>query len=141
MDRLIEFLGNHAVLTAALIAVLIAIAVNEIFRLMRGGRRVSPQEAVRLINDQNALVVDLRPAAEFKRGHILGAMNAPYANLGEHLAKLKKAGDRPLLLCCGLGSVSVQAGLRLRKEGLEQICALTGGLNAWQGAGLPVTTK
>ncbi len=141
INQLFEFAGNHALLSSALITVLLLIAANEIFRVLRGGQRISPAEAVRLINHENALVVDVRPAAEFKRGHILGAISAPYASFDEHLTKLRKHAERPLVLCCALGSTSAQAGLRLRKEGFAAVHPLTGGLNAWQGANLPVTTK
>jgi len=77
MDQLFEFLGHHPVLFSALGAVLVLLIVNELTAAMLGDRRLSPLEAVRLINDQNALILDVRPHGDYKRGHILnGAQRA-----------------------------------------------------------------
>ena len=141
MDRLFEFLANHPALTGAALLILILIAINEFIAQRRGGQRVGPADAVRLINDQDAVVIDLRSAADFKRGHILGAINVPFARLDAQLPELKKHSDKPVILCCALGSVSGQAGSKLRAAGFQAVHPLAGGLNAWQGASMPVTAK
>ena len=48
---------------------------------IKSGRPVSPHEVTRLVNEGNAVLVDLRDSAEFKAGHIVGAINVPYAKL------------------------------------------------------------
>ncbi len=142
MDRFFEFLGNHPLLTAAAAAILILIALNEIVLARRGGKRISPAAAVRLMNDRGAQLIDLRPAAEFKRGHILGAINAPYPRLDEQLAALRKNhGDKPVILYCALGSNSPGAGAKLRGAGFQEVYLIAGGLNAWESASMPVTAK
>lgn len=141
MLQLSEFLSNHYLLTSALVLVSLAIIINELLIVRRGGQRVAPADAVRMINDQGALVVDLRSVADFKRGHILDSVNIPMMKLNDQLATLRKHEGKPLLLCCALGSVATQAGIRLRGAGFEQVYPLAGGINAWQNAGLPLTTK
>ena len=141
MNQLAEFLGNHPVLSGSLLVVLAAIAVNEWLIVRRGGTRVSAADAVRLINDRDAQVIDLRAVADYKRGHILNAINVPLAKLEGEMVKLQKKKDRPLVLCCALGSVSLQAGAKLRAAGFSEVYPLTGGINAWQNAGLPVTAS
>ena len=43
----------------------------------RGGNRVSTLEATQLINQKDAVIVDIRDQAEFARGHIAGARSLP----------------------------------------------------------------
>ncbi len=141
MLQISEFLSNHLMLTVALVTVLLGICANELVLIRRGGQRISPADAVRMINDRGAKVVDLRAPADFKRGHILDALNVPMAKLDEHMASLRKQQDKPLVLCCALGSVATQAGIKLRGAGFTEVYPLAGGVGAWQNAGLPLTGK
>jgi rhodanese-related sulfurtransferase len=141
MLQLSEFLTHHALLAAALLFVLIVMVFNELLIIRRGGKRIAPSDAVRLINDQDALIVDLRAPADFKRGHILAALNVPMAKLDEQISSLNKHQNKPLLLCCALGSVAATAGIKLRKAGFTEVHPMAGGINAWQNAGLPLTSK
>jgi rhodanese-related sulfurtransferase len=141
MQPILEFLANHWILASALVFVLALMAANEAWTALRGEKRLSPADAVRLINDQNAIVLDVRSPADFKKGHILNALNIPAARLEERLGEISRFKERPVLCYCALGSVAPQACVRLRKLGFATVYVLKGGLNAWQGASLPVTTK
>lgn len=141
MLQLTEFLANHMLLATALLLILLALVANELVLIRRSGLRLSPADAVRLINDQGAAVIDLRTVADFKRGHILDARNIPMAKLADSISDLKKLKGKPLVLCCALGSTAAQAGIRLRAEGFENVYPMAGGINAWQNAGLPLTSK
>ncbi len=141
MQQFSEFFGNHLLLSGALLAILVALIANELVLIRRGGRRLTPSDAVRLINDKDALIVDLRAATDFKRGHIVDSRNIPMARLDEEIKSLRKHQSKPILLCCALGSVAAQAGVKLRAQGFEEVYPMSGGINAWQGAGLPLTTK
>jgi rhodanese-related sulfurtransferase len=141
MQQFIEFLARHWLLTSAFVAVVAAMALNELWTAFRGEKRLSPSDAVRLINDKNALVLDVRPAAEFKKGHILNAVNIPAMRIEERIGEIAKYKDQPVLCYCALGASSPQACTRLRKQGFATVYSLRGGMNAWQGASLPVTTK
>lgn len=141
MQAILEFLTEHWILTSALVTVLLLMVANEIWTATRGEKRLPPADAVRLINDQNALVLDVRGVADFKKGHILNALNIPAARLAERINEIGKYKDRPVLCYCALGTVAPAACTRLRELGFATVYSLKGGLNAWQGASLPVTTK
>jgi rhodanese-related sulfurtransferase len=141
MPQLLEFLQNHPVLFAALGAVLALLILNEVAGSLMGEKRLGVLEAVRLINDRDAVIVDLRPAPEYKRGHLLNALNLPFAKLDERAAEVGKDKARPVLLYCALGSTAGQAAVKLKKLGYAEVYPLRGGLNAWTGASLPTTTK
>jgi rhodanese-related sulfurtransferase len=141
MQTLIEFLANHWILTTALVTVLALMVANEIWTAVRGEKRLAPAEAVRLINDRNALILDVRGPADFKKGHILNALNIPAARIEERAGEIAKFKERPVLCYCALGTVAPAVCTKLRQQGFATVYSLKGGLNAWQGASLPVTTK
>ena len=141
MDQLLQFLGQHPVLFSALGVVAVLLILNEMSGVMTGEKRLSPQEAVRLINDRHALVLDVRPPADFKKGHILNALNVPQPKLGERLNELGKDTARPIVVYCALGGVAAQATHTLKKAGYSEVYPLRGGLNNWLSASLPVTTR
>lgn len=141
MPQLVEFFQNHLLLFAAGGVILVLLVVNEMTATLLGEKRVNATEAVRLINDRDALIVDLRPAPEFKRGHLLNAMNLPFPKIEERASEIGKDKARPVVLYCALGSMAGQAAIKLKKLGFTEVYPLKGGLNAWTGANLPVTAK
>lgn len=102
------------------------------------GTQVSPAQAVMLMNRQNAVVVDVRDAAEFAAERIEGARNIPAAELAKRSKELEKFKSRPVILACASGSRASKAVGTLRKEGFQQVYNLGGGLKAWKDAGQPV---
>ena len=128
-------------LASALGLVAVLLILNEMSGVVTGEKRLSAPDAVRLINDANALVVDVRPAGDFKKGHILNALNLPQAKLAERMSELGKDTARPIVVYCALGGVSAQAAHAMRKAGYTQAFPLAGGLNGWMAASLPVTTR
>ncbi|HEX2331784.1 MAG TPA: rhodanese-like domain-containing protein [Burkholderiales bacterium] len=107
-----------------------------LFRRSAGGPWVTTAEATHLINREDALVVDVRDPGEYGAGHILGAKNVPLSRLND--AEVAKRKDRPVIVYCEGGERSSKAVAALKKQGFTRVVNLTGGLRAWQQAGLPV---
>ena len=103
-----------------------------------GGPWVNTLEATQLINRSDALVIDLRPAEEFAKGHILGAKNIPLADLERRKGELDKHKAKPLIVHCATGASAGGSVALLRREGFGSVHNLAGGFAAWQAAGLPV---
>jgi rhodanese-related sulfurtransferase len=141
MDPFLIFVGNHPLLFSALGVVIVLIIANEVHGNLRGGQKLTPAAAVRFANDNDARFVDVRTAADFKRGRIIDAINVPAAKLDERLKSLEKEKSRPLILYCAMGTTAPAVAQKLRDAGFESVYAMRGGLNAWQAAGLPLTTK
>ncbi len=91
-----------------------------------------------LINREDALVVDLREAAEVAQGKIIGARHVPIAQLEARAGELRKNKQKPVIAYCARGNQSAQAVAILRKHGYANVFNLSGGFAAWQEAGLPV---
>lgn len=103
-----------------------------------GGANVSTLQATQLINRENALVIDVREAADYARGHVIGAKNVPLGELIARSGDFEKYKARPVILVCASGSRSGSALATLRNRGFTKVANLAGGFAAWQQAGLPV---
>jgi rhodanese-related sulfurtransferase len=127
---------NYLYIAAALLsgAMLILPAVR------RGvaGATISTLQATLLINQQNALVLDVREAAEYEKGHMLNARNIPLGELEARAAEIDKYKAKPVIVVCDNGNRSGRAATALRKRGFEQVFTLGGGIGAWRQAGLPL---
>ena len=135
MEQLFEFIGNHPLLVGAFLLILALFVRNE---LVRGGRAVTPQELVNLVNRDGAVVVDVRDKNEFSEGHIVGAINVPHTALANRLAELEKYKERPLVLACKMGQHAGASGTVLRKAGFQNVSRLKGGVAEWRNQSLPV---
>lgn len=109
-----------------------------VLRRGTGGASVSTPEAVQLINRQDALVLDVRNVDEFQKGHIINSRNIPLSQLESRLADIERHRDKPVIVACESGMRSANAAASLRKQGFTQVFNLSGGISAWQQAGLPV---
>ena len=108
--------------------------------IARGGggpSRVGTNEAVRLINREKAVLLDVSEPAEFAAGHASGSRNVPFGQL-EKSTDLPKNKTLPLVVVCPTGARAGRAVSILRKLGYEKAQALSGGLAAWREASLPV---
>lgn len=141
MEQFLEFFANHPLLFAALGVVVTLLIANEVHANLTGGKRLSAMEAVRLINDRDPIILDVRPVAEYKRGHLLNAVNLPLMKLEERATELGKDRQKPVLVYCALGGSSLTAGEKLRKQGFAEVYPLRGGINGWMNSNLPVTTQ
>lgn len=132
MDFLIE---NWILVMAAMTSGLLLLWPS----LSRGGRgsSVSVAEAVRLINREKAVLVDVCEPAEYAAGHVAGAKNVPVASIeGSKLLPADK--QTPLVLVCASGARSNRAAAKLRQLGYQHAHVLAGGMSAWREANLPV---
>lgn len=106
-----------------------------------GGPWVSTLQATQLMNRDDAVVIDLRAAADFANGHILGARNIPLADLERRAGELDKYKSKPVIVHCAQGNSSGDGLALLRKRGFGNVVNLSGGYAAWLQAGLPVEKK
>jgi rhodanese-related sulfurtransferase len=132
MDRYLEFILNHYILSLAL-AVVTFLLIQEFFdTAFKRFDSISPMLAVQKIDDEKTVVIDVREAPDFSQGHIENAVNAPLSKLAEQLPSLQKYQKNLLLITCQTGTRAAAAAKLLTKSGFENVLILTGGMNAWQ---------
>lgn len=137
MEQLVEFAGNHVLLTLALIGSLALVVATELRLKAQGLTHVSPGDAVRLIN-KSAQVIDVRSAEAFGSGHIANSRNIELASLEADPDSVKKNKSKVLLTVCDSGLTSGKAAAVLRKAGYENSFSLRGGIQAWRAENLPL---
>ncbi|WPB56573.1 rhodanese-like domain-containing protein [Xylophilus sp. GOD-11R] len=112
-----------------------------IWPLIRGavGGDLTPARAVQLINQQKAVVIDVRETEEFAAGtRLAGARNIPLGELEAKLPGAVKNKALPVIIVCPTGGRASRALSTVKKLGYEQAQVLAGGLKAWKEANLPL---
>lgn len=138
MQQLIEFTMNHWIL----ILTFVGVAGFLVFNMLVGDKdALDPVAATELINHQDAVVVDVRPSADFNKGHIINAISIPSNGFANQMGVLNKHKEKPIIISCRSGAQSSTATVQLKKAGFEQVYNLKGGILAWQSANLPITRK
>jgi len=74
-QQLIEFSSNHRLLVLAFVATLLMLIVSEIQQRLSRVKEVSPGEATRLLNHEQATLIDMRSDKDYREGHIVNAVN------------------------------------------------------------------
>ena len=124
-------------------------------------RRVSPEEAKELMDNEGYAYVDVRSVPEFAAGHATGAYNIPLNHLGpdgpapnaQFLAAMDKTfpKDAKLIVSCQAGGRSARAAAQLEAAGYTNVVDLSAGFEGkmdpmtrqvsagWRRKGLPVS--
>ena len=139
MDKFLEFSSNHTLLVLALVVSFFVVVFTELRRKASGLVNVEAIEAVRLINNE-AVVLDLRSADAFAKGHIVNARNIPADELDGRMNSLEAMKSKSMIAVCDAGATSTKAVNTLRGAGFESVYGLKGGMTGWSNAGLPVVT-
>ena len=135
METFLIFITENLVAFFLLTALIFALIFHE---GKKGGNKIDHSEATRMINRENATVIDIRNTAEFSEGHLVNSINISEDNISEQINTIEKNKEIPILLICKNGSSSKKAGMKLIKLGYANVNLLSGGIIGWQTAGLPL---
>ena len=141
MDLFISFVTHNWMLIIALVVILVMLFFNLFGSRLRGYEVIDPLESVKLINHEDAVVIDVRENKEYHSGHILNSIHIPQGNLASRITELEKYKSKPIIVGCRSGHRSGHACALLKKQGFETVYNLKGGVMAWQSANLPLTRK
>lgn len=139
MQDIMEFVRDHLVLSLAWVALLIAVIVTTFKSSFSKVREITRGEATRLINKEDALVVDVRPREEFRKGHITNSVNVVAADIkNNNVGELAKHKARPVVVVCANGVNARASAEALNKAGFENVSILKEGIAGWSGENLPL---
>lgn len=133
MDRLIEFVSNHYLLSSAFVVLAIALLLYE---TRRAGKSLNTRELTQMVNAGQAVVLDIRQVKDFAAGHIVDAINIPRDKLASRTSELDKHKDKTIVVVCDSGMTAGPACIELQKAGFTT-ARLSGGINSWRGDNLP----
>ncbi len=97
-----------------------------------GFRRIDVATARDIIGSGNALVLDVRDADSYRRGHIEGSELATKENFQSYLSDTPK--EKPLIICCYHGNSSQTYAKLFADLGFADVYSLDGGYEAWAHA-------
>ena len=138
MEQFIEFVINHPLHGGALLMLASALAFTE---MRKGGQSVSTAQLTRIVNQDQGVVIDVREKADFSKGHIVNAINIPYAKIKECADELEKYREKTIIVVDAMGQHSGSVGKALKAEGLANVVRLQGGMSTWTSDSLPVVRK
>jgi rhodanese-related sulfurtransferase len=88
------------------------------------------------LNAGTAILVDIREPSEYAREHIVGARPVPISGFDRH--DFDRDRDKAVVFHCRSGSRTAAHAARILAKGFREPYALSGGIEAWKAAGLPV---
>ena len=139
MQEIMQFVGRHPILSIAWIALLVAVLVTTFKSLTSKVKVITRGEATRLINKEDAVVVDLRQRDDFRKGHIAGSINLlPSEIKANNVGELEKHKDKPVIVVDGSGMQCQEPANALTKAGFAQVFVLKEGVAGWAGENLPL---
>jgi rhodanese-related sulfurtransferase len=90
------------------------------------------------MNQQGALLLDVREPAEYAAIHAPNAKLIPLGEVGLRLKEIEAYKDKPIAVICRSGRRSAKAVALLQEAGFSQVSNVQGGIQAWEQAGLEV---
>lgn len=134
MENLFAFIYQESLLITALLVLVVLFLRRE---SAASGEKLSPNQTVRAMNADEALVLDIRDKKEFSAGHISGAMHIPHTKVANSLSQLEKYREKRIIIADKLGQQAGSVGKLLAKEGFNA-ARLGGGMEEWRTQGMPV---
>ncbi len=97
------------------------VAASELLEHIEGGRA--------------PFILDVRSVAEYRAGHVPGAVNVPFWLIPFRAASLRVEPDAPVIIYCGHGPRALLARAALRARGFTSVACLAGHWSEWKAAG------
>lgn len=102
----------------------------------KGGKAITYHQLTRLINADQAVVLDVRETKEYEAGHIAGAINIPFNKVKDRMSELEPKKHQLIVVVDKLGQHSGSIGRDLGKQGFN-VNRLSGGMSEWLNEKLP----
>jgi len=139
MQDIMQFAGNHTILSLAWVVLLVLVIVTTFKGLFSKVKTISRGEATRLINKEDAVVVDVRGRDDFRKGHISNSYNVLAADIKKgSFSELEKHKAQPLIVVCATGTSASDSAAQLNAAGFTQVYVLKDGISGWSGENLPL---
>ena len=102
--------------------------------------QISQQELLTALKtaDHNIVVLDVRSAEEYEEGHLANAINVSHNTVVDKLNFLSQYKDKKVVVHCRSGRRAAFAENILAENGFKNVHHLTGDMNGWLEAKLPV---
>ncbi|NUF50562.1 rhodanese-like domain-containing protein [Gilliamella sp. ESL0250] len=140
--EMLPFIKNHLLLSVGWVVLFVAIIVLTIKSKLSKVKIINNAQAIHMINKQGAVIVDIRSADSFKKGHITDSHNILPIDIKNASAKtIEKFKENIVILIDENGLSSAGIGEILVKQGFLNVFTLKDGIAGWNGENLPLVRK
>jgi rhodanese-related sulfurtransferase len=98
-------------------------------------KQVSSDQAEKIGDRPNALILDVREAAEYQQAHLINAVNVSLSQLEQEIQEIVPDKSTPIVCYCAGGNRGALAADTLNKMGYTNAVSIEGGLKAWESSG------
>ncbi|WP_367680295.1 rhodanese-like domain-containing protein [Candidatus Fukatsuia anoeciicola] len=139
LQEIIQFINRHPILSLVWIILLGSIIIFMFKSYFSNTKEITHNETIRLINKENATVIDTRNHEDYCKGHIVNSININPSDIKNgNLTGLKKNKAHPIIIICATGMVSNYITNDLYKVGFKRIFILKEGISGWNRENLPL---
>ncbi|KEY91592.1 hypothetical protein CF67_14016 [Candidatus Photodesmus blepharus] len=139
MQEYIDFFQQNMILSLVWIALFSALFINIVKSLTATYKLITVSEIIRLINRENGVVLDVRSKDEFKKGHIIDAINlSPSEIKSGNFGSIEHQKSIPIIVVCKTGQIAQESASVLAKLGFKRVHLLKNGLLSWNEANIPL---
>ncbi|MFQ1046954.1 rhodanese-like domain-containing protein [Avibacterium paragallinarum] len=137
-----EFAKNHMLMVIAWVALFVMVIYSYLQAFTSKVKLIDNPQLVSLMNNQDAVVIDVRTLDEFGRGHIIHSINLLPSDIKKQsLGKLEQHKNTPIIVVCETGMSASSSANLLIKQGFTDVYTLREGIAGWRSANLPLIKK
>lgn len=139
MQEIMQFVSNHPMLSLAWVVLLGAVIFTTFQSWCSKVGDIARDEAIRLINKEGAVIVDLRNRDDYRKGHIVNSLNLAASDIKSgNLGELEKAKGQPVIIVFASCITSRDPAQNLIKTGFGRVYVLKEGISGWSEENLPL---
>lgn len=141
MESFSEVLADYWWVGLILVGLIILLSIKKLNKFFGGEAiKITAEQAIELIQNQQAILIDLAEKAVFEKGHIPGAVNMPGITFINGTAKLEDV-SKPVILLPMKGLFPMPVLQFLYSEGITKLYLFKGSPHEWKEAELAVLKK
>ena len=137
-----QFAANHTIMVVAWVALFVAVLINFYKGATSKIKVVDNAQATQLINNEDAVILDVRSDDEFRAGHIIDSLHLiPSEIKGNKTQSIDKHKEKSIIVVDTNGLSAQGLANTLAKQGFNKVYALKEGIAGWRAANLPLVKK
>lgn len=133
-----DFFLKNAIIFIAIFIVFFILFFLEFFYFRRLRNSINVFDLVRLVNHENAILLDFRIELDYKKGHILNSLNIPFNDIDKYVESIKKYKKKKIIVIFSSNYASLKVIKKLTKFVNNDLYFLDGGFSSWLKEDMPV---
>lgn len=139
MQDIFHFLSNHVIIFIIWSILFVLVTITNIKNIFFKQIIFDQTKTVKYLNQNKAILFDIRSSEEYLQGHIAGSLNISVNDLmKENKNKIKKYKNKFIILVYNEENNLNYFSKNLKNLGFKNVAILKGGINDWNNNNLPL---